>query len=86
MAVFVGALLWSVRGNLSGAATGTGSANADRRGVDRIANAFVPVALAYLLTGSYAMAATASGSTASSGASSPEPPASRSGSGSSTTG
>jgi len=57
VAVFLAALVWTLRGNLSGAETGTGAANADRRGVDRVANAFVPVAFAYLLVGSYAMAA-----------------------------
>ncbi|WP_254547003.1 hypothetical protein [Halomarina pelagica] len=52
--VFLGALLWTVRGNLTGRETGTGDANADRRPVDRAANAFVPVALAYLALGTYA--------------------------------
>ena len=51
--VFVGALGWTVRDNLTGAETGTGEAKADRRAVDRYANAFVPVVLAYLLAGSY---------------------------------
>ena len=51
--VFVGALTWTVRDNLTGAETGTGEAKADRRPVDRYANAFVPVVLAYLLAGSY---------------------------------
>ncbi|MDS0278377.1 hypothetical protein NDI85_11265 [Halomicroarcula sp. S1AR25-4] len=48
VAVFLGTLSWSVRDNLSGAATGTGGANADRRLVDRRANAVVPVACSYL--------------------------------------
>ncbi|WP_267643790.1 hypothetical protein [Haloarchaeobius amylolyticus] len=55
--VFVGALLWTIRGDLSGAATGTGDVNAHRRALDRVANAFVPVALAYLLLGSYGLLA-----------------------------
>ncbi|WP_440990671.1 hypothetical protein [Haloarchaeobius baliensis] len=54
VAVFVGALVWTVRDNLGGAETGTGGPNAHRERVDRAANAVVPVALAYLLVGSYA--------------------------------
>lgn len=57
-AVFVAAILTTIRGNLTGAATGTSDANADRQRVDRIANAGVPVVLAYLLLGSYALVAT----------------------------
>jgi hypothetical protein len=57
-AVFVGALGWTLRGNLTGAETGTGEASADRAGVDRAANAFIPVAVAYLLVGGYETAAT----------------------------
>jgi hypothetical protein len=59
--VFVAALLWTIRGNLSGGETGTGEANADRRRVDRVANGFVPVALFYLVVGSYATVAPAIG-------------------------
>jgi len=59
--LFVAALTWTLRGNLSGAATGTSDANADRGDVDRLANAFVPVVLGYLLAGSYTMAAPAVG-------------------------
>lgn len=55
--VFAGSLAWTLRGNLSGAETGTGEPNADRRAVDRFANAFVPVVGAYLLVGSYELAA-----------------------------
>jgi len=51
--VFVGTLAWTVRDNLTGSATGTGEANADRRPTDRLANAFVPVAGLYLVAGSY---------------------------------
>ncbi|WP_049979949.1 hypothetical protein [Halolamina rubra] len=47
--VFVGTLGWSVRDNLTGRETGTTDAKSDRRGVDRLANAFVPVAAGYLL-------------------------------------
>jgi hypothetical protein len=55
--VFVGSLAWTLRGNLLGAETGTGEPNADRRAVDRFANAFVPVVGLYLLAGSYELAA-----------------------------
>jgi hypothetical protein len=51
---FVGTLAWTLRDNPTGAETGTGGPNAHRAGVDRAANAVVPVALAYLLLGSYA--------------------------------
>lgn len=59
--VFVTALLWTIRGNFSGGETGTGEPNADRRRVDRVANGFVPIALVYLVVGSYAMVAPAIG-------------------------
>lgn len=55
--VFVGTLLWTVRDNVTGRRTGTGDHDAHRRGVDRLANAFVPAALAYLAVGSYETAA-----------------------------
>jgi hypothetical protein len=61
VAVFVSSLGWTVRGNLTGAETATSDANADRRPVDRAANALVPVALGYLLAGSYALLALESG-------------------------
>jgi len=48
VAVFLGTLGWTIRDNPTGAATGTGDANAHRRTVDRRANAVVPVALGYL--------------------------------------
>lgn len=51
--VFLGALLWTIRGNFTGRETATGEANADRRSVDRLANGFVPVAFLYLLVGTY---------------------------------
>lgn len=49
--VFVGALAYSIRDNLTGRETATSDAKADRRRIDRVANAFVPVALAYLVAG-----------------------------------
>lgn len=51
--VFLGALLWTIRGNFTGRETATGEANADRQSVDRLANGFVPVAFLYLLVGTY---------------------------------
>ncbi|WP_340099293.1 hypothetical protein [Salinibaculum salinum] len=51
VAVFLGTMLVTIGGNLTGAETGTGDANADRRGLDRLANAFVPVVFGYLLVG-----------------------------------
>ena len=51
--VFLVTLGWTLRDNPAGAGTGTGEANAERRPVDRFANAFVPVVLAYLALGSY---------------------------------
>jgi hypothetical protein len=57
LAVAVGTLGWTVRDNLTGRETGTSESNAERRPLDRYANAFVPVALLYLLVGSYALLA-----------------------------
>ncbi|MFB6300313.1 MAG: hypothetical protein ABEH65_08650 [Halobacteriales archaeon] len=51
--VFVGTLGWTIRDNLSGSETGTSEANADRRRTDRLANTGMPIALGYLLVGSY---------------------------------
>jgi len=51
--VFVGALAWTVRSNPTGAATATGEGKAHLAGLDRVANAFVPVVGAYLLAGTY---------------------------------
>ncbi|WP_435345874.1 hypothetical protein [Haloarchaeobius sp. HRN-SO-5] len=53
VAVFLGTLAWTVRTNPTGRETATGEANAQRRPVDRVANGFVPVALLYLLAGTY---------------------------------
>ncbi|MFB6303742.1 MAG: hypothetical protein ABEH47_01140 [Haloferacaceae archaeon] len=55
--VFLAALAGTLRGNLAGGETGTGEAEADRRPVDRAANAVVPAALGYLAVGAYATAA-----------------------------
>ncbi|WP_121823411.1 hypothetical protein [Halostella salina] len=59
VAVFVGVLAVTVRDNPIGAETGTGEANAHRRGVDRAANAALPVAVLYLAAGAYGTAAAA---------------------------
>lgn len=59
--VFLGNVGWSVRGNLTGRRTGTAESKSDRRWVDRVANAFVPVALAYLALGSYQLLAVHTG-------------------------
>ena len=53
VSVFLGTILWTVRGNLTGRDTATGGPNAHREPVDRLANRFVPVALSYLAVGSY---------------------------------
>lgn len=53
VSVFLGTLLWTIRGHFTGRETATGEANADRRSVDRLANGFVPVAFLYLLVGTY---------------------------------
>ncbi|WP_336035455.1 hypothetical protein [Halobacterium yunchengense] len=57
----LGVLAWTIRGNLAGAETGTGEANEHRERVDRLANAAMPVALAYLAAGAYETAAVALG-------------------------
>lgn len=57
LSVAVGTLARTIRDNLTGRETGTSESNADRRPLDRYANAFVPVALLYLLVGSYALLA-----------------------------
>ena len=55
--VFLATLGWTLRDNLSGRETGTSEASANRRGVDRVANLFVPLALAYLAFGTYELVA-----------------------------
>lgn len=59
--VWVGALGWTVRDNLTGGETGTGDHQAERRPVDRASNAAVPVVAGYLLVGSYELLAAAVG-------------------------
>lgn len=56
--IFVLTLVATIADNLHGAETGTGAANRHRRRVDRYANAFVPVALAYFAVGTYETVAT----------------------------
>lgn len=56
--IFLGTIGWTIRDNLTGRETGTGDHNADRRSVDRLANAVVPIALAYLAAGTYGLLAT----------------------------
>lgn len=58
---FLAALAWTVRDNPTGAETGTGESEASRRRLDRYANAFVPVALAYVGVGSYQVLAVETG-------------------------
>jgi len=55
--VWVGALGWTVRDNLTGAETGTGDHQTERRPIDRASNAVVPVVVLYLLAGSYELLA-----------------------------
>ncbi|WP_181691598.1 hypothetical protein [Natronomonas sp. LN261] len=57
VAVFVGTLVSTIGRALIRGETGTGEHNAERLPVDRLANGFVPVALSYLLVGSYEIAA-----------------------------
>lgn len=51
--LFLGTVLWTIRGNLMGRDTGTSTERAAFQWVDRYANPFVPIALAYLAIGSY---------------------------------
>ncbi len=55
-AVFLGTLIWTLRGNFSGRETSTGTHNEHRVVVDRIANAGTPVALLFLGLGSAGVA------------------------------
>ncbi|QGA81786.1 hypothetical protein [Halomicrobium sp. LC1Hm] len=59
--VWLGALGWTVRDNRSGAATATGDHQSDRRPIDRVSNAAVPLVAGYLSVGSYALFAGAVG-------------------------
>lgn len=51
--IFVGTLGWTIRTNLTGHETATSDAKADRRPLDRLSNAFVPIVIGYLTLGSY---------------------------------
>lgn len=55
--VWVGALGWTVRDNPTGAETGTGEYQAERRSIDHAGNAAVLVVALYLLAGSYELLA-----------------------------
>ncbi len=57
--VFLGTLAATIRDNPTGAATGTGEANASRAPLDRFANVFVPIVLLYLATATYELVASA---------------------------
>lgn len=61
VAVFLGAVLLTLRGNLTGAETGTGEHNAHRRSLDRLSNGAVPVVFAYLAAGTYLTVASPTG-------------------------
>lgn len=53
VAVFLVTIFATVRDNLTGSETATGGTETDRQDIDRFANAFIPIALVYLLAGSY---------------------------------
>ncbi|WP_136715558.1 hypothetical protein [Halorientalis salina] len=61
IALFLVTIGWTIRDNLTGSETATGDHNADRRSVDRAANAAMPVAFLYLGAGAYATLAPALG-------------------------
>lgn len=56
--LFLAVIGFTVRDNLTGAETGTGTASAKRKPLDRFANLFVPIALAYLAAATYELCAT----------------------------
>lgn len=56
VAVFLGGILGTIADNVTGSETGTSDASADRAGLDRFANLFVPVALGYLVLGTVELA------------------------------
>lgn len=58
--IFVVTIGTTIRGNVLGSETGTGEFNSHRYAVDRSANAAMPVALVYLVVGSYETAAMSS--------------------------
>lgn len=53
VAIFLGTLVWTIRGNLTGEETATSETKSEREGLDRVANAVVPVVMGYLAVGSY---------------------------------
>jgi len=57
VAVFAGIVLATIATNPLGRETATSESKADRAALDRLANPFMPVALGYLLVGSYALLA-----------------------------
>ncbi|MHB9286178.1 hypothetical protein ACKVMT_03960 [Halobacteriales archaeon Cl-PHB] len=61
VAVFLGTMAVTLRDNPIGSETGTSEANAKRQRLDRLANGFMPVSLAYLAVGTYALAASVLG-------------------------
>lgn len=58
VSVFLAAIALTVRDNPLGRETGTSDHNAERRPVDRVANAAIPVVVGYLALGAYETAAT----------------------------
>jgi len=62
--VFLATIGWTIRDNPTGAETGTGESKAHLAGVDRAANAVMPLALLYLAAGAYETAALATRSAA----------------------
>jgi len=61
VAVFAGTVLATIATNPLGRETATSESKADRAALDRLANPFMPVALGYLLVGSYTLLAPAVG-------------------------
>lgn len=59
--VFVGVIGVTVASNPFGRETGTSEASSDRAWLDRLANPFMPLAVGYLLAGSYELLASQSG-------------------------
>lgn len=51
VAVFLGTMVLTVGGNLTGAETATGDGKSERQRLDRLANAFIPLVLVYLAVG-----------------------------------
>ncbi len=55
VSIFVGHILFTIRDNLSGADTGTSESKMELSRIDRVSNAFIPIALLYLFIGSVGM-------------------------------